>query len=238
MDKIIKYENIRMFCYSNDHLIKGKIKGIVLDFVGLGGMTMYSNDFGDAIEYANENIIYCIPYYNPWCWMNKNTIEFVNEIVDCLIKKYNIKNVKIVSTGKSMGGLCSLVYARYAKYTPVKVVSNCPVCDLVYHYTERPDLPRTLYSAFFSEEGSIEDVLSRYSPLHLVNRMPDIEYRIFHCLDDKAVNINMHSRKFVSHMLDNKKDVKLIEIPNRGHCDLSIDGLKKYREEVLKTFNL
>lgn len=233
MDKIINYDNLRKFCYSNDHLINGEIKGIVLEFVGLGGMTMYNNDLEIGISYAKNNIVYIIPYYNPWSWMNKNTILFVNEIIEVIINHYELMDVKIVSTGKSMGGLCSLVYARYGKINNakvVKVVANCPVCDLVYHYSERDDLPRTLYSAFFNEEGDIQNALSKYSPIHLVKEMPDIDYVIFHCLEDKAVNIDNHSRKFVNLM--NEYNIKLIEVPGRGHCDLSDEALKLFYDEI------
>ena len=56
MDKIITYENLRKFAYSNDHLIKGDIKGIVIEFYGLGGMTMHQNDLGDGITINSTNI--------------------------------------------------------------------------------------------------------------------------------------------------------------------------------------
>ena len=238
MNKLINYDNLRMFCYSNDHLIKGDIKGVVLEFVGLGGMMMYKDDTELGIQFSKQNIIYIIPYYNPWSWMNKNTILFVDEIINCIINHYNLNDVKIVSSGRSMGGLCSLVYARYANIRSgkvVKVVSNCPVCDLVYHYGERSDLPRTLYSAFFDEDGDIKDVLSRYSPLHLVNEMPNISYFIIHTTSDNAVNIDRHSRRFVKEMKQNH-DIKLIEIPDRVHCDLGEEGLKLYISEIVNIF--
>ena len=57
------------------------------------------------------------------------------------------ENIPVVSTGGSMGGQSALVYCAYSKRTPVACVANCPVCDTVFHFTERPDLPRTLYSA-------------------------------------------------------------------------------------------
>ena len=41
MEKIITYENLRSFCYSNDKLIEGEIKGIAIDFNGLGGQGMH-----------------------------------------------------------------------------------------------------------------------------------------------------------------------------------------------------
>jgi len=232
MEKIIIYETLRKFAYSNDHLIEEEIKGIVIEFYGLGGMTMHQNDLGDGLEYAKDGIIYLIPYYNPWSWMNKQAIDFTDELVEVLCNHYNIKNPKIISTGKSMGGLSSLVYTRYSKVTPIACVANCPVCDLPYHYTEREDLPRTLYSAFGSYDMSLEDALKLYSPYHLVDEMPNIEYTIFHCENDKAVNIDKHSIKFIEKMKINH-NIKLIKVPLRGHCDLSPMFLLEYKNTIL-----
>ena len=194
MKKIITYENLRSFAYSNDRLITGEIKGIVLNFFGLGGMTMYNSDPGDAIELAEKGVIYVVPYYDPWCWMNRQAVEYTDEIISVLCEKYGLdSSVKVVSTGGSMGGLSALVYCAYAKITPCACVANCPVCDLLYHFTERPDLPRTLYSAFYLYEGDMDTALRSCSPLHLVDKMPRIPYTIFHCSGDMAVNLENHS---------------------------------------------
>ena len=235
MEKIINYENLRNFAYSNDKIIKGDIRGIVLNFYGLGGMTIYDFDLGDAKEYAEKGIIYVIPYYNPWCWMNQQTVEYVDEIVEVICKKYNLdKSVKIVSTGGSMGGLSALVYCAYAKITPCACITNCPVCDLVYHYTERPDLPRTLYSAFGTYEGAMEEALKSCSPLHLVEKMPNISYTVFHCEEDKAVNLQKHSLRFVEKM---KKAHRIVlkNVPLRGHCDLSAEARVEYKNCIINS---
>ena len=233
MEKIITYDNLRNFAYSNDHLIKGEIKGIVLNFYGLGNTTMYHTDFGDAIEYAEKGIIYVVPYTQPWCWMNKQAVEYVDELIAVICEKYNLdKSVKIISSGGSMGGLSALVYCVYAKITPCACVTNCPVCDLVYHYTERPDLPRTLYGAFGTYEGTMEDALKSCSPLHLVDKMPKIPYMIFHCQEDTSVNIERHSEKFVVSMQE-KHQIELKRIPFRGHCDLSPEMRVEYNKCIV-----
>ena len=237
MEKIINYENLRNFAYSNDRCIKGDISGIVLNFTGLGGATIYNTDPGDALEFAEKGIIYVIPYYNPWCWMNRQTVKYVDEIIDVLCEKYDLdmKTVKIVSTGHSMGGLCALVYCAYAKITPCACVTNCPACDLVYHFTERPDLPRTLHSAFGEYEGTMEAALRSASPLHLVEKMPNIPYDIFHCEEDKSVNLEKHSERFVEEMKKEHR-ISLKTIPLRGHCDLSAEMRVEYKQTILKAF--
>lgn len=233
MKKIITYETLRNFAYSNDQLIKCKIKGIVLNFYGLGGMTIHSTDPGDALEYAEKGIIYVIPYYNPWSWMNKQAVAYTDEIISVLCEKYGLdSSVKIVSTGGSMGGLSALVYCAYAKITPCACVANCPVCDLPYHFTERPDLPRTLYSAFGEYDGDMQSALRSCSPLHLVEKMPNISYTVFHCTNDKSVNLEQHSARFVEAMRESHQ-ITFNTVPLRGHCDLSAEARVDYNQAIL-----
>jgi dipeptidyl aminopeptidase/acylaminoacyl peptidase len=237
MKDFITYENLRKFAYSNDELIRGKVKGIVLQFNGLGNKNFYKNHLPEGQEYADENVIFVIPYYNPWCWMNEEAVSYVDEIVEVLCRKYELgDDAKIVSTGGSMGGLSALTYCAYAKRTPVSCVANCPVCDLPYHFTERDDLPRTLYSAFAHFDGSIDEALESRSPLHLAKagRMPEIPYRVFHCIDDAAVNIYAHSERFIK-ALGEGYDVQLVKIPHRSHTDLSPKAAYLYREAILNS---
>lgn len=233
MEKIITYETLRSFAYSNDHLIQGKVKGIVLNFCGLGNTTIHNSDPGDAFDYAEKGIVYVVPYNNPWSWMNRRAVRYTDEIVSVLCEHLNLgDDVKIVSTGGSMGGLASLVYCVYAKITPCACVANCPVCDLPFHYTERPDLPRTLYSAFSEYEGSLKDALESCSPMHLVDKMPDIPYTVFHCTGDKSVNFEQHSKRFAEAM-EKTHNITLHTVPLRGHCDLSASARVAYFRTIL-----
>ena len=239
MNRIITPENLRNFTYVNDTICKEPIRGIVLDFFGLGGSAMYWEDTETGKYFAERGILFVVPYNNPWAWMNKQAITYTDEILDVLIQKYGLgENIPIVSTGGSMGGLSALVYTKYAKRTPVACVANCPVCDLPYHFTERVDLPRTLYSAFWHEEGDIDTVLQAFSPCHLAAEMPDVKYYQFHCTADTAVNKEMHSDRFVAEMKKYGKDITYYIVPNRGHCDLTEDMKDLYyrcaAEAVLK----
>jgi len=236
MEKIITYDTLRSFAYSSDRLVKGEIKGIVLHFNGLNNTTMLSSDPGDAFEYAEKGIIYVVPYCAPWSWMNRQAVAYTDEIVSVLCEKYDLGDtVKIASTGGSMGGLAALVYTAYARITPTICVANCPVCDLPYHYTERPDLPRTLYSAFAEYDGDLETAMRTCSPLHLVDKMPDIPYTVFHCTGDKSVNLEKHSARFVEKMkVSHKIDFNVV--PFRGHCDLSAEAKVQYKNTILSAF--
>ncbi len=233
MDKIINYDNLRNFAYSNDSLCSGKIQGIIVSFFGLGIADMYSTDTFEGEYYAKHNIIYLVPYTNPWAWMNNQSIAYTDEVVDVIMKHYNLpKDIPIASVGASMGGLGALVYMVYAKYTPVVCVANCPVCDLPYHFTERPDLPRTIYSAIYNEPGDFQDVLKAHSPLHLIDKMPNADYYIFHCENDSAVKIDLHSDPFVNKMKSSHR-ITYHVVPARGHCQLTLDMFKLYLDYPL-----
>ena len=208
MERKINYENLRYFAYSNDKIVNGKIRGVVLDFFGLGCQAMYHDDIEVGKFYAERGVLFVVPYTNPWGWMNRDEVRLTDEILDVLFEKY-------------------------AKRTPVGCVANCPVCDMPYHCTERVDLPRTIYSAFYGYDCSFEEALLSCSPLHLAPTLPEkTEYTVFHCEKDDAVNIDMHSASFVSE-LSKYRDVQYYTVPDRGHCDLDEENAQKYREIIL-----
>ena len=231
MEKIINAENLSSYAYTNANLIQGKPKGIILDFFGLGCQAMYHNDIDAGKYYAEAGALLVIPYSNPWGWMNKDEVRLTDEILDVLFEKYGLdENTPIVSTGGSMGGLACIVYTKYAKRTPVGCVSNCPVCDLPFHYTERVDLPRTLYSAFYSYDCSLDEALKGNSPLHLASSLPEkTKYVVFHCEQDSMVNIDAHSEKFVNE-LSKYRSVDYYRVPDRDHCCFDEETTKKYRD--------
>ena len=234
MEKIITAETFRYFAYCNDAVCKKPIRGIALEFFGLGGASMFWDETDAGKFYGEHGILLIVPYNNPWAWMNRQAVAYTDELVDVMFEKHNLPaDTPIVSTGGSMGGLSALVYTAYAKRTPAACVANCPVCDLPYHYTERPDLPRTMYSAFWNYEGTMDEALRETSPLHLARdgKMPDVKYTVFHCTADKAVNKDMHSERFLASMT--KRDVTYHIVKDRGHCDLTPEMCEKYRAAVV-----
>ena len=238
MEKIITIQNLRNFAYCNNSICRKPIRGIVLSFFGLGGASMFNEDTEEGCRYAEQGLLYLVPYQNPWAWMNNQTVNLVDELIDVLMKVYDLpENLPIISTGGSMGGLSALTYTAHAKRTPVACVANCPVCDLPYHYTERPDLPRTLYSAFGLYPGTMEEAMRSASPLHLVDEMPvSTVYYIFHCEEDKAVNKQKHSDRFVEKMAADHK-ISYYAVPGRGHCDLTDEMRTRYNEYIIKSID-
>ena len=235
MNPIINYDNLQQFAYVNDKICSKPIRGIVLSFFGLGGTSMYDFDTKEGELYAEQGLLYVVPYNNPWAWMNPQAVHFTDEIIDVLIEKYGLdESIPIVSTGGSMGGQSALVYSYYAKRMPVSCVANCPVCDVVFHFTERNDLPRTLYSALFNVEGDPDSALKSISPLHLAEKMPKIKYHLFHCTADQSVNIDAHSRKFVDVMRQQGHDITFETVEGRGHCKLTLSAQRQFERYVIE----
>ena len=62
MRSVITYENLRDFAYSNDSLIAGDIRGVIMDFMGLNGTTMYAEHTERGVRLARAGIVLLIPY--------------------------------------------------------------------------------------------------------------------------------------------------------------------------------
>ena len=236
MEKIITMQNLRSLAYCNIAICQKPIRGIVLSFFGRGGSAMYDEETDDGRRYAEKGILYLKPYQNPWAWMNRQTVDYVDELLDVLFAACGLPDdLPIVSTGGSMGGLSAIVYMAYAKRTPVACVANCPVCDLPYHFTERPDLPRTLYSAFGTYPGTMEEALPTASPLHLAEKLPaSADYYIFHCEADTKVNKQQHSDRFVERLRAGHS-VSYYAVPERGHCDLTEEMISLFHQCAIRS---
>ena len=54
MEKVINYENLSYYAYSNDKDIKGDIRGVVIEFFGLGCQAMYHSGTDTGKFYASK----------------------------------------------------------------------------------------------------------------------------------------------------------------------------------------
>jgi pimeloyl-ACP methyl ester carboxylesterase len=230
----INSNNLSLFCGHNGENQPEEglhYKGIVLEFHGLG-----DGEFPKELPrgtFYREHALLCIrPYDNPWSWMNPKAVETVDAILDGACEKYNLsEKVPVVSTGGSMGGLSALVFSCYSRHRIVACAADSPVCDLEFHFTERPDLPRTLYSAF----SDWEELCSR-SPVKLVKRLPKIPYYIVHGTADTAVNPERHSDILVSEMEKYGYDVRYDRVPGMTHCNPPPENAEKYLEFIISNF--
>ena len=197
--------------------VKGSIKGVVLSFHGLGG-GLKSGPGTEELEWARNGGLVVYPYYGPWAWMNRQARTMVDELVDAIYSAQGLPgSIPLICTGGSMGGQASLLYTRYAKRRVSACLANCPVCDLKYHFHERPDLPPTIRHALLGYAGSLDSLLAEHSPLHQMDAMPDIPYLIIHGGKDKLVSKRHHSDKMVAAMRKRKMNVEYVEVPGMGH---------------------
>lgn len=230
MEKMITYDHLRYFAYSNDHICKRPIKGIVMDFWGMDSYGIIKEDSDTAKFYAEQGILFLIPYYNPWAFCNRQTVAYIEEILDVVHDRLALPaEFPLVYTGNSMGGLTALACTVLCKHKAIACLANCPVCDMGNHIYEREDLPHSLYSAFGTYDGTLEEAVLTVSPLHLVDKMPDIPYYVFCVEEDKIVSKKIHSDRFVEEMKKTHR-ITYYEIPEMGHCNLPEEMKLRYRE--------
>ena len=233
-DAAINPGNIDQFAFTNMSIVKKPVKGIVLSFHGLGYMGEINEQNDHTRRLADLGIVFMFPYYGPWSWMNRSGVRYTDALVEAVFEAFSLPgNTPVVSTGGSMGGLSSLVYPVYARRTPVAVAADSPVCDLVWHFSERDDLPRTLVAAFGDYPCSFEEALRSASPLHLVDRMPRIKYYIVHGDRDLLVSKAAHPDRLVPEMKKAGLDVTYIEVPGMEHCNMgaAAEGYNRFIEE-------
>ena len=229
---------IKEIAWVGEEYLKGPIKGVVLSFHGLGG-GLKGGPNTEELEWARHGGLVVYPYYGPWAWMNRQARTMVDELVDAIYAVHRLPaGIPLICTGGSMGGQASLLYTRYAKRPVCACLAICPVCDLKYHFHERPDLPPTIRHAFLSYSGSLDRLLAEHSPLHQVKAMPDIPYRILHGGQDKAVSKPHHSDKLVAAMFRRKLTVDYVEVTEMGHCGpLPLDVMKGNVDFVAATMD-
>ena len=210
---------IKDVAWTGEDYLGSPITAIILRFSGLGGTQgMKSGAEPQELEWANAGGLIVLPYHNPWAWMNQDAIDFVDELTDALLKKYNLpSSLPIIATGGSMGGHGALTYTLKSRHKVTRCLAICPVANLLYHYSERRDLPRTMHSAYRSY-GNIEEKLKEYSPLHQADRMPDIPYLIIHGEKDQAVAKAHHSDPFCRALKQAGRNLTYLELPNMEHC--------------------
>ena len=202
-----------------DDIIVGAITGIRFDFHGLG-CAWHEDKPNDAErEFAAQGTLTISPYYGPWSWMNREARAFLDELIAKIYVEYGlVADIPLALTGGSMGGGSALIYARYSQHRLAGCSVNCPVCDFRYHFTERPDVARTMHHAFGHYGIPTEEAVCEGSPLHQVAALPDIPYFFIHGDADTAVNKGAHSDQLVPAMRARGLRVEYHEVPGMGHC--------------------
>ncbi len=230
--------NLSPFAYVSENYLKGPVKAVFINFPGLGGMEMKSALDIPDIKLAHDGVLFVYPFVNPWNWMNAQSVDFSDKVLDIVIKKHSISGkCPIVARGGSMGGYSALAYCMFTRHRLTAAIANCPVTDINFHCTERPDLPRTFHDAMGSY-GDISKILKDRSPSCHPEKLPDIRYLIIHGFDDKAVNKKSHSDKLVKLMRKRKMDITYVEDDMMGHCGPmkyeTVIALESFIDSIIK----
>ena len=214
MDK----EQIKQVAWVGDQHVKGPVRGVVLAFHGLGSPGLKTEPATLELAWAEAGGLVVFPYYGPWSWMNRQARAFVDELVEAVYAGYGLSDrTPLIATGGSMGGLSSLLYTRYARRPVAACLAVAPVCDLKFHFSERPDLPPTIRHAFRGYPEDLETLLAEHSPLRQADRMPRIPYLVIHGDKDAAVAKARHSDPLVAAMRGCGLNVEYVEVPGMGH---------------------
>lgn len=230
--KLQNKEELKKYCRSNMDYICKPIRQIIIEFQGLNRYEYYLQPSRpQELVWAHDGILFLIPYTQPWAWMNESCVQFVNWLIDEIYRLFELEDsVPIVSTGFSMGGLEALIYPIYATRKIAAVFANSPVCDLVSHFNERDDLPRTLMNAFIAAPGGMEEGIRSRSPIHQLDRMKDIPYLIVSGGSDDQVNEEIHSKRLVAKMKEKGLNIQHFSSPTMQHW--AIDNFDIYKASM------
>lgn len=225
-------ETLFRFARTNADALSRTIRGVVLEFQGLNRFEMHMQPSKPMeLELADAGILFVIPYAAPWSWMNESAVRYTNEVLDAIFRIFALPgDTPIVSTGFSMGGLAALMYPVFAERPMAACYANSPVCDLPAHFHERDDVPRTLTTAFIAHPGGVQAGILSRSPLHRLDAMPDIPYRIVAGGLDTDVAKSRHGDGLVRAMERRGMNVIYDELPLMRHWQITNYGV--YRAYV------
>ena len=226
MDKQFLAAHYDRFCCTNAEILHGEIRGIILYFNGLGHIVNPGPDMIDAPAAAERNILYITPYYNPWSWMNRETVDFVDMLVEIAMEKWGIpKDAPVGLYGGSMGGYSVFHYAMQSRHNVVAGDLNCPACNMEYEvYVNKNTLLHTYYEASMGYCDDFPAFVHDNSPINMIGKLKRIPYRFAVGLKDTALAPSQHSFKMIPLLRDAGYEVDVAEYPQAGHCNIGAEA--------------
>lgn len=232
------------FCNSNESMLKGKPRGIVIEFPGLGGgsclggkqdpMGGYTNSwskFPETTAAAGLVHVYLMP--GPWSWMNPGTVREADLVIDALQKKFGLsEGAPLVATGGSMGGLGALIFTAWSRHRVTACAAACPCYDVLKLYACGKSFPRTFISAIAALDMPIEEGLKRISPAHNIVRMPDIPYYIV-CNEADEIFPMKGMDEYVARLKAAGRKVEYVHLPGTAHGKFTPEARRKFHQFVI-----
>ena len=235
MDNKFIAAHLDCFCYTNIDLIRGDVRGMILCFTGLGHIATPAFDMTNAPAAAERNLLYMTPRYNPWSWMNPETVSFVDSLVEAAMEKWNVpKDVPIGLYGRSMGGYSVFHYAVESKHNIVAGDLNCPACNLEYEiYCNRTPILTSFFQSAMAYCDDFDTYVREHSPLNMIGKLKKIPYRFAVGMQDMLLAPAQHSLKMIPLMRSEGYEVEKVEYPAAGHCTIGADGLRDEHEWLM-----
>lgn len=234
MDKKFLAEYFDKLAHNNRAMIQGEIRGILLYFRGCGYALNPAMDTCGHKMCAENGILFLFPQYNPWCWMNKKTVRYLDEIIENAIELYGLdKNIPVGIYGGSMGGYNTFHYAKKSKHRIVAACMNCPCVNMEYEcYTTGLTL-RSYYESALEDTDDFRTYVQENSPLNMVESLPRIPYRIAVGLKDELLFPSQHALPMIEKMLAAGHDVTRVDYPEMGHCNYTNEDRVKEQKWVV-----
>lgn len=243
MKEFINRDTVTYYARTNETLLAHPVKGILLEFPGLGGGSClggidetgtYDSDF--AKECAEKGILLAYIFTGPWSWMNEGAVRIADAVVDALKEKYELDECPIVASGGSMGGLGALIYTCKSSHKITACCAACPCCDTLDRFDVIPDFPRTFISAVAGYGcETLSEALKSISPMHCMDRMPYVPYFIANCCADELFP-EKQLDLYVEKMQKKGHNVEYVKMPEKLHGEFTQEGLERLRAFQLKYF--
>ena len=102
----INKDTLNYFARTNEKVLTGPIRGVVLEFPGLGGGSCmggvdavgeYTAAYG--LRCGRENILLAYVFTGPWSWMNDSAVKITDAVVDAIWERYGLTMMSVGARG-------------------------------------------------------------------------------------------------------------------------------------------
>ena len=233
--------NYRLYCNTNEALLSGKPRGIVVEFPGLGGgsclggtmdMVGYSGDYAKAL--ADSGLLLVYMFSGPWNWMNEGAARFTDLVLEALRERFGLSgDVPVAATGGSMGGLAGLMFPMLSKSNVVLSAVTCPCVDPGKSLFADDVIPRSFLSTLALFDRPLEESLKAISPAENVKKLPDIHYLIL-CDANDELFPREDLEAFGKALRDNGRSVEFITMNGCRHGEFTPQARERFTTFIIE----